>query len=135
MLERLILAGIIVVVGTGAWILYNRLTVKRLAITTPNDPLLTQVRAGVPTIVYFTTPMCQPCRTLQRPALDRLEAELGPNIQVIQVDSCEQPEVADRWGVFSAPTTVVLDRDQRPRQVNRGVASTETLMKQLQTIA
>src|SRR4051812_6417974 len=109
MLERLLLAGVIIVLGTGGWILYNRLSVKRLARTANRDPLLAQVRIGTPAIVYFTTPTCQPCRTLQRPALDKLQAELGSNIQVIQVDSTEQPEVADRWGVFSAPTTFVLD--------------------------
>ena len=134
MLERLVIAGIIIAVGTGGWILYNRLSIRKLAAANV-DPLLSQVRAGIPTIVYFTTPFCQPCRTLQRPALERLQVELGPNIQVIQVDSCEQPEVADRWGVFSAPTTFVLDSQLRPRQVNRGVASTETLIKQLQSIA
>jgi thioredoxin-like negative regulator of GroEL len=135
MLERLILAGLIIAVATGGWVLYNRLSVKRLADAGSSDPLLAQVRAGTPTIVYFTTPMCQPCRTLQRPALDSLQAELGSNIQVIQVDSCEQPDVADRWGVFSAPTTFVLDSQLRPRQVNRGVASAETLKKQLQSLA
>jgi hypothetical protein len=53
---------------------------------------------------------------------------------VIQVDASEQPDVAERWGVFSAPTTFVLDPDHMPRQVNRGVASVETLKKQLAAI-
>src|SRR5260221_12821910 len=134
MLERLLLSAIMILVGTGGWVFYNRLSVKRLARSASTDPLLAQVRAGIPAIVYFTTPNCQPCRTLQRPALDQLEAELGANIQVIQVDSSEQPDVADRWGVFSAPTTFVLDSQLRPRQVNRGVASTETLKKQLKQL-
>src|SRR5258706_7539204 len=116
-LERLLIAGLIVAIGTGGWVLYNRVSVKRLAGAANSDPLLAHVRAGIPTIVYFTTPMCQPCRTLQRPALDNLKDELGSNIQVIQVDSCEQTDVADRCGVFSAPTTFVLHSTLRPRQV------------------
>jgi thioredoxin 1 len=89
----------------------------------------------LPAILYFTTPTCIPCRTVQKPALVELQAELGTGIQVIEIDSLEQPEVADRWGVFSAPTTFVLDRDHKPQKVNRGIASAETLKRQLQAIA
>jgi len=131
MTERLIVAAAIMVIGVAAWIVYNRVSVKRAAQIAPVDPLLANVPNGVPAILYFTTPFCEPCRTLQKPALAQLQAEFGPAIHVIQVDACEQPDVADRWGVFSAPTTFILDKRHTPRQVNRGVASAETLRKQL----
>ena len=95
---------------------------------------MAKLEAGRPAILYFTTPTCVPCRTLQKPALNALQAELGAGIQVIEIDSLEQPEVADRWGVFSAPTTFILDGEHMPQKVNRGVASAETLKKQLQAI-
>ncbi len=135
MLERMMIAGCLVSLGVVAWITFNRLSVRRVAQQAPADPLLATLRDGVPAIVYFTTPFCEPCRTLQKPALKALEHELGPSIQVIQVDAAEQPDVADRWGVFSAPTTFVLDTHHTPRQVNRGVASVETLKKQLHAIS
>ncbi len=135
MIERLLIAGILVGLGVVSWIAFNRLSVRRVAQYAPADPLLATLRDGVPAIVYFTTPFCEPCRTLQKPALTALERDLGPSIQVIQVDASEQPDIADRWGVFSAPTTFILDTHHTPRQVNRGVASTETLKKQLQTVA
>jgi hypothetical protein len=47
------------------------------------------------------------------------------------VDATQDPDAADRWGVFSAPTTFVLDKGGNPRHVNRGVASTERLKEQL----
>jgi thiol-disulfide isomerase/thioredoxin len=135
MLDRSLFAAVLIVLGVATWIAYNRLSIFRLAKRGTPDPLLADLRSGVPTIVYFTTPYCVPCRTLQRPALDALKAEFGPGIQVIQVDSDQQPEIADRWGVFSAPTTFLLDGQHKPRTVNRGVASAETLKKQLQAIA
>ncbi len=135
MLERLLVAGVLVSLGVTAWIVFNRLSVRRVAQHAPADPLLATLRDGVPAIVYFSTPFCEPCRTLQKPALTALQRELGPSIQVIQVDATEQPDVADRWGVFSAPTTFILDERHTPRQVNRGVASAETLKKQLQAVA
>jgi thioredoxin 1 len=134
MIERLLIAGCLVSLGVAAWITFNRLSVRRVAQRAPADPLLATLRDGVPAIVYFTTPFCEPCRTLQKPALKALERELGPAIQVIQVDATEQPDTADRWGVFSAPTTFILDARHTPRQVNRGVASVETLKKQLHAI-
>lgn len=135
MVERLLIAAGLIGLGVAVWVVANRLSVRRLAALAPEDPMLTNLRSGIPAILYFTTPYCDPCRTLQKPALVELEADLGPSIQVIQVDASEQPDVADRWGVFSAPTTFILDGEHRPRQVNRGVASAETLKRQVKAIA
>jgi thiol-disulfide isomerase/thioredoxin len=134
MLERLLIAGLLIGVGTLLWIAFNRMSVRRMAQLAPADPVLADLRKNTPAILYFTTPSCIPCRTLQQPALVALEAELGLGIQVIQIDSVEQPDIADRWGVFSAPTTFILDENRTPRQVNRGVASIETLKRQIQAI-
>jgi thiol-disulfide isomerase/thioredoxin len=135
MVERIALATTLIVLGVALWTVFNRLSVRRAARLAPADPLLAALPDGVPAILYFTTPFCEPCRTLQKPALVELQTELGSGVQVIQVDASEQPDVADRWGVFSAPTTFVLDSHHTPRQVNRGVASAETLKRQLQAIA
>lgn len=131
MVERLILAALIVTFGVAAWCAYNRLAVRKVATQAATDPLLNSVVRGIPTIVYFTTPFCEPCRTQQQPALARLAVELGGKLQVVKVDATEQPEAADRWGVFSAPTTFVLDADLTPRHVNRGVANADVLKRQL----
>lgn len=134
MFERLLIAAVIIIVGVVSWVAYNRWSLWRAAAKAPTDPLLAGLRKGVPAILYFTTPNCQPCRTLQQPALHALQQKLGPDaIQIIRVDATEQPDAADRWGVFSAPTTFVLDRALRPTQVNRGVASLEVLRRQVQS--
>jgi thiol-disulfide isomerase/thioredoxin len=132
MLERLIVTGVLIIVGVAGWILFNRWSVRRLQQNNRVDPILAGIKRGIPTIVYFTTPSCQPCRTLQKPALNALQQEAP--LQIIQIDATEQPEVADRWGVFSAPTTFILDRALQPQQVNRGVASTATLKRQIAQI-
>src|SRR5436305_14939639 len=103
MVERLLVTIGIVCLGTAAWIIWNRLSLRRVGEQTAVDPLLADIRPGVPAIVYFTTPLCQPCRWVQKPALTQLQAELGLSIQVIEVDATEQLDIADRWGVFSAP--------------------------------
>jgi thiol-disulfide isomerase/thioredoxin len=135
MLERALLSIALVILGTAAWIAFNKLSVRRAAHMAgqhAGDPVMSSLRAGTPAVLYFTTPSCVPCRTLQRPALEQLKTTLGSDrIQVLQVDATEQPELADRWGVFSAPTTFILDSTLTPRVVNRGVASFETLKNQV----
>lgn len=134
MLERVLIAGAIIVAGVVVWCAFNCLSVRRAAKVAPIDPLLSEARRDVPTILYFTTPFCEPCRTQQQPTLSALEREWAGRVQVVRVDATEQPDAADRWGVFSAPTTFVLDRTHTPRHINRGVASLDTLKKQLELV-
>ncbi len=90
------------------------------------------LRAGVPAILYFTTPTCQPCQTIQRPALKSLTDQFGPALQVLQVDATKKPELADHWGVLSVPTTFIIDSQGQPRGVNHGVASANKLIGQIE---
>lgn len=92
---------------------------------------LEAIRPGVPAILYFTTPSCAPCKTIQRPALARLQARLGDCLQVIEVDASVRTDLADYWGVLSVPTTFVIDSRGRPRCVNHGVASAGKLLRQI----
>ncbi|MFN3492746.1 MAG: thioredoxin family protein, partial [Anaerolineales bacterium] len=87
-----------------------------------------------PVIVYFTTPDCVPCKTIQRPALDKLTSTFGDNLQVIEIDATERPDLAKTWGVMSVPTTFLLNSKGEARYVNNGVTRAEKLMEQLQTL-
>jgi thioredoxin 1 len=87
-----------------------------------------------PVIVYFTTPDCVPCKTVQRPALNEVSALLGEKLQVVEIDATERPDLARTWGVMSVPTTFLLDARGQARHVNNGVARVEKLLEQLQTL-
>ena len=131
MIERLIF----VIVAFGIGILVYQLLIRRqlalVAQAAPLDPLLADVPAGVATIVYFTTPTCAPCQLQQTPTLKKLKEETGEHLQVIRVDATEDPEAATRWGVFSVPTTFVLDTQGKPRSVFNGVVSADVLRKEI----
>jgi thioredoxin-like negative regulator of GroEL len=132
MLERLLLVVALVGAGILIYRLYTQRHLQRVA-AAPKDALLDGLREGVPTIVYFTTPHCMPCKTQQMPALQTLQAEMGESLQVVRVDATEQPEAAERWGVFSVPTTFILDPNGQARDVNYGFADAAKLRRQLQT--
>ena len=88
-----------------------------------------------PVIVYFTTPDCAPCKTVQRPALNRVRQLLGERLEVVEIDATQRPDLAKLWGVMSVPTTFLLDARGEARFVNNGVTRAEKLMEQLDTFS
>jgi thioredoxin 1 len=129
-ITRGLVALIIIGVGVGFFWLISRILItrargKRLG--------LEAIKPGIPAILYFTTPDCLPCKTVQRPELQKLAARLEPDLQIIEVDASSQPELADYWGVLSVPTTFIIDSKGRPRQVNYGVTRADKLFKQIQS--
>jgi thiol-disulfide isomerase/thioredoxin len=127
-LTRTLIAISIILVSLGIYLLYN----WTLRLRTPS--LLTDLRPFRPfafTLVYFTTPTCIPCKTIQRPAIQNLSTLLGTALQVIEIDATEKPELASRWGVMSVPTTFLFDPHGQLRHVNHGVTRVEKLLAQL----
>lgn len=133
LLLRFVLAVGIIVTGLFTyWLVNQRLLGKAqnhvLALvggTLPNKPM----------IVYFTTPDCAPCKTVQRPALRKLLTLTGDSVKLIEVDATQRPDLAKQWGVMSVPTTFLLDARGEARYVNNGVTRVEKLMEQLQTFS
>jgi thiol-disulfide isomerase/thioredoxin len=134
MIERIIFTLVLAALGVVAYRAFSRYHVMRAAAGATSDPILSDLKPGIPAIVYFTTPTCVPCRTQQQPALARLQTELGDNIQVVRIDATQDSDAADRWGVFSAPTTFVLDGAKHVLEVNHGVADTPKLRRQIDAI-
>lgn len=121
------------IIGLGIvvyWLIQHRLLVRA------SNSVLTlfNVPPDTPVIVYFTTPDCAPCRTIQRPAIDRVSTLLGENLKIVEINAVERPDLAKVWGVMSVPTTFILDRRGEARYVNNGVARAEKLLEQLQTL-
>jgi thiol-disulfide isomerase/thioredoxin len=130
-LLRFGLAVSIIVLGLLAYWLIN----QRLLIRARNNVFkLFNKLPNKPVLVYFTTPDCAPCKTVQRPAIDRVSDLLGEKLEVVEIDATERPDLAKTWGVLSVPTTFVLDERGEARYVNNGVARAEKLLEQIQTL-
>lgn len=127
--ERLLIAGAISSLAVAAYLLFNRITLKRAESKVSR---FASYQSGLPALVYFTTPGCVPCKTVQRPTIERMKASYGKWFQVIEVDASQQPEIAQEWGVMSVPTTFIIDANGQPRYVNHGVATAEKLIQQLE---
>ena len=135
MLERLFILIILLALGYVAYRIFTKHQLQKASASITTDAIFETAEIGIPTIVYFTTPNCVICKTTQQPALQRLKTQLGQGVQIIQIDAYEQPDAASRWGVMSAPTTFVLDKDLQPRVVNNGVVDEKLLTQQLKAIS
>jgi thioredoxin 1 len=124
---RLLLALGLVLAGLMLYRLVNSATLARARVRAPG---LERARPGVPVLLYFTTPTCAPCKTVQRPAIQRLLEQNGERLEVVEVDAASQPEIASQWGVMSVPTTFLIDAQGNPRYVNHGVAPLDKLQRQ-----
>jgi len=113
------------------WLINQRLLVR----AQNNISTLFDIMPNKPVIVYFTTPDCAPCKTVQRPAIQKVTTLLGESVQVVEIDASERPDLAKTWGVMSVPTTFLLDARGEARFVNNGVTRAEKLMEQLQSLS
>lgn len=82
--------------------------------------------AADPYILYFTGDSCTVCRTHQEPAL----AKLG-DVRIDKVDAVAERTLADRFHVYTLPTTVVMAADGKALHVNYGYAPAPKLERQL----
>jgi len=79
-----------------------------------------------PYILYFTGENCSVCRTHQEPALAKLAG-----VRIDKVDAIAERELADRFQVYTLPTTVVMAPDGKAVHVNYGYAPAPKLQRQL----
>jgi thiol-disulfide isomerase/thioredoxin len=88
--------------------------------------LATAAPSSEPYILYFTGDGCTVCRTHQEPALARLGA-----VRVEKVDAISDRQLADRFQVYTLPTTVVMSPEGKALHVNYGYAPAPKLEQQL----
>lgn len=132
---RLSIALVIILMGI---VLYQFWTRARLVFLRAHPSALAGLddwRTGIPAILYFTTPNCVPCKTIQGPAIELLHAQFGERLQIITIDASIRTDLADAWGVLSIPTTFILDAQGQPRHINNGVVTAAQLCAQLREFA
>lgn len=125
MLERLLITVTLALVGVSVFVLFRLYHLRRASQAT--------VALGKPAILYFRSDACAPCVTQGR-FLRQLQAELGERIVIEKVDADVEPATAERYGVFTLPTTLIVDPAGTVRQVNYGLADTRKLAGQLRSL-
>jgi thiol-disulfide isomerase/thioredoxin len=135
LLARFLIAVGLSLLGLALYWGWNRFQIRRLGrVRASRLRGLESFQPGVPGILYFTTPDCQVCITTQKPALRRLEAEMGDGVQIVEIDATAQPDLADYWGVLSVPTTFIIDAKGQPHHINHGLTNMDKLRRQIEAL-
>jgi len=124
-LERLVIALMLALLGIGIFALFRLSHMRRASRAT--------TALGKPAILYFRTDTCAPCVTQGR-FLQQLQAEFGDRIAIEKVDADAEFEKAERYGVFTVPTTLIVDPAGVVRHANYGLADPRKLAHQLRTV-
>jgi thioredoxin 1 len=66
------------------------------------------LKSDKPVIVDFWAPWCAPCRQVS-PILDEIAGANEDKIEVVKINTDENPAVAARYGVTALPTIAVYD--------------------------
>lgn len=62
-------------------------------------------------LVDFWAPWCGPCR-MQTPILERLAAGGDINAKIFKVNTDENPDIAQKYGIVSIPTLILFENGQ-----------------------
>ncbi len=124
--ERLLVLLIVAAIVVAVWAL-----VRLRATSFKGRDATDLLEANRPLILAFSTPDCVPCRTAQKPALEQLQRRFPGRVDVREVDASVHPELADRFGILTVPSTVVVRADGRILAVNYGLARADKLTAQL----
>jgi thioredoxin 1 len=74
------------------------------------------VQSPRPVIVEYWAPWCGPCRQVA-PVLEAIASEHAGQIDVVKLNTDENPRVAQRYQVLAIPTVAVFSGGQVVRQV------------------
>ena len=123
--ERLLIAAVIILLGVSVYAFYkglHMLGASRLI------PALSR-----PTVLYFRSDSCGPC-VAQARYLEQLHAEFDGRVAFEKIDADRDLETAGKYGVFTLPTTMVVDRDGTVRHINYGLTDARRLTTQLRSV-
>jgi len=126
MIERIALAAALVALGVVG---YRLFVFWRLRGVQGVD----QGERGRPAVLYFRSDHCAPCVTQKR-FLEQVQAAYGDRLAIESIDADVQPDEAQRYGVFTLPTTLIVDAGGVVRHANYGLTDDRKLAHQLEAV-
>ena len=127
MIIRLLITAILLLIGFAVFFALRYLHTRRAnGINSQSDSAV-----GSPSLLYFRSDNCAPC-VAQGRHLEILEDKLGDNISIMKVDVDRERELAQEYGVFTLPTTFLLDSSGKVQQINYGLTTATKFIQQME---
>lgn len=129
MIERLLITTLLIMLGSTAYATFKRRHVRVLG-----DMETAASAPATPTILYFASDSCAACPSQAR-YLEQLLAERPDGLVIQKIDTEVEPETAVKYGVFTLPTTILIDQQGDVREINYGLTHTHKLNQQVASLA
>jgi len=129
MIERLLLTTFLTLFGLAVFLAFRYLHLRRARRVT----LATVTVSDRPVVMYFRSDSCAPCRT-QAHYLQDLEETYGSRLAIQKIDADVNKDLAGQYGVFTLPTTLILDRTGEVQYINYGLTATNKLARQMEKV-
>jgi thioredoxin-like negative regulator of GroEL len=94
---------------------------------------ITAVANTRPLLLYFRGASCAACPTQSR-FVEQVAQQFSSRLQIKTVDAEQEPEVAAAYGIFSLPTTIVMDTSGAVKHINYGLTYPQKLAQQLEKL-
>lgn len=126
MIERVVLILALSIAAFAAFYALRSLHIRRMQPAAAG--------AGLPSLLYFRSDTCAVCPTQGR-IVDQVAAQWDGRLRVERIDAERDRAAAERYSVFTLPTTILIDGDGRVRQINYGLADARKLGRQAAELA
>ena len=123
MIERTVITFLLIAISLGGYAVFKWQHIRRLGRV---DTAVT----NAPTILYFHSDACAACPTQAR-FLEEVAQKGDGRLAIQPIDVQAEPEKASRHGVFTLPTTILIDAQGAVREINYGLTNTAKLQQQL----
>jgi thiol-disulfide isomerase/thioredoxin len=127
MLLRLIITLAIILIGGGALLALRSWHISQ----TNRGAAYDLPSTGLPALLYFRSDDCGPCVTQSR-YLQALEGQFGKRLTIHKIDADRDRRTAEKYGVFTLPTTLIVDPGGQVKHINYGLTATSKLARQLE---
>jgi thiol-disulfide isomerase/thioredoxin len=124
MVERIAFVAVLMLLAAAVYWVFRSQHMRRLTIN---------LATGRPTLLYFRNDSCSPCMT-QSHYLEILEKQFQEKFALQKIDTELEPEKAAKYGVFTLPTTLVIDSQGEVKYINYGLTNNFRLSQQLERI-
>jgi thioredoxin 1 len=124
MIERIFIILLLTLAGLGLFTAFRAYHMRRLGSVEGLDQ---------PLLLYFRSDHCAPCVTQAR-YLEQLEQNWNGRLVIQKIDTDAEPNKAQQYGVFTLPTTILVDNLGQVRQVNYGLTNVHKLSQQLRAL-
>jgi thioredoxin 1 len=139
MLDRLLIAALIMLAGVAAYLILHEVHLRKataalgsaMQASGGGSGFARGWQPGKPALLYFRSDACVPC-VAQARFVQQLQTEFGDRIVVEKVDADTDQAVAERYGVFTLPTTLIVDPSGRVRHANYGLTDARRLASQME---